>query len=65
MLQTQNQEIATDVKVAPGGTENVDEEIYEGIISEPIVEPQVRLNVNYAHKKQTSILNEIHKPDAT
>lgn len=33
--------IATDVKVAPGGTENVDTEIYEAVVSQPITEPQV------------------------
>ncbi|XP_062256816.1 uncharacterized protein si:dkeyp-121d4.3 isoform X3 [Platichthys flesus] len=33
--------IATDVKVAPGGTENVDSEIYEAVVTQPIVEPQV------------------------
>lgn len=33
--------IATDVKVAPGGTENVDPEIYEAVVTQPIVEPQV------------------------
>uniref|UniRef100_A0A665WZ64 CSD domain-containing protein n=1 Tax=Echeneis naucrates TaxID=173247 RepID=A0A665WZ64_ECHNA len=33
--------IATDVKVAPGGTENVDTEIYEAVVSQPIIEPQV------------------------
>uniref|UniRef100_H3D776 CSD domain-containing protein n=1 Tax=Tetraodon nigroviridis TaxID=99883 RepID=H3D776_TETNG len=32
--------IATDVKVAPGGTENVDPEIYEAVVTQPIVEPQ-------------------------
>ncbi|XP_053292014.1 uncharacterized protein si:dkeyp-121d4.3 isoform X1 [Pleuronectes platessa] len=32
--------IATDVKVAPGGTENVDSEIYEAVVTQPIVEPQ-------------------------
>ncbi|XP_039639959.1 cold shock domain-containing protein E1-like, partial [Perca fluviatilis] len=32
--------IATDVKVAPGGTENVDTEIYEAVVSQPITEPQ-------------------------
>ncbi|XP_061915339.1 uncharacterized protein si:dkeyp-121d4.3 isoform X1 [Entelurus aequoreus] len=32
--------IATDVKVAPGGTERVDPEIYEGVVSLPILEPQ-------------------------
>jgi len=37
----QNGCIATDVKVAPGGTENVDTEIYEAVVSQPIAEPQV------------------------
>ncbi|XP_054874839.1 uncharacterized protein si:dkeyp-121d4.3 isoform X2 [Amphiprion ocellaris] len=32
--------IATDVKVAPGGTENVDTEIYEAVVSQPITEQQ-------------------------
>ncbi|XP_076598707.1 uncharacterized protein LOC143327925 isoform X2 [Chaetodon auriga] len=36
-----NSLIATDVKVAPGGTENVDTEIYEAVVSQPIVEPQL------------------------
>ncbi|KAM9808410.1 uncharacterized protein si:dkeyp-121d4.3 isoform X1 [Syngnathus typhle] len=36
-----NAQIATDVKVAPGGTENVDQDIYEGVVSQPIVEAQV------------------------
>lgn len=35
--------MATDVKVAPGGTENVDPEIYEAVVTQPIVEPQVSL----------------------
>ncbi|KAE8280919.1 hypothetical protein D5F01_LYC21488 [Larimichthys crocea] len=35
-----NSLIATDVKVAPGGTENVDPEIYEAVVSQPITEPQ-------------------------
>ncbi|KAM7385975.1 hypothetical protein PAMP_002008 [Pampus punctatissimus] len=35
-----NSLIAADVKVAPGGTENVDPEIYEAVVSQPIVEPQ-------------------------
>ncbi|KAM8858723.1 uncharacterized protein AB9W97_019153 isoform 2-T2 [Spinachia spinachia] len=35
-----NGPIATDVKVAPGGTENVDTEIYEAVVSQPIAEPQ-------------------------
>ncbi|XP_042371065.1 cold shock domain-containing protein E1-like, partial [Plectropomus leopardus] len=35
-----NSLIATDVKVAPGGTENVDVEIYEAVVSQPIAEPQ-------------------------
>ncbi|XP_040905011.1 uncharacterized protein si:dkeyp-121d4.3 isoform X2 [Toxotes jaculatrix] len=35
-----NNLIATDVKVAPGGTENVDTEIYEAVVSQPITEPQ-------------------------
>uniref|UniRef100_A0AAX7SSI3 Cold shock domain-containing protein n=1 Tax=Astatotilapia calliptera TaxID=8154 RepID=A0AAX7SSI3_ASTCA len=30
---TQNSSIATDVKVAPGGTENLDPEIYEAVVS--------------------------------
>ncbi|KAM6956230.1 cold shock domain-containing protein E1 [Aplochiton taeniatus] len=34
-----NSQIATDVKVAPGGTENVDTEIYEGVVSQNIVQP--------------------------
>lgn len=33
--------MATDVKVAPGGTENVDPEIYEAVVSQAIEEPQV------------------------
>lgn len=37
----QNNSIATDVKVAPGGTENVDTDIYEAVVSQPIMEPQV------------------------
>ena len=37
----QDRSVATDVKVAPGGTENVDLEIYEAVVSQPIVEPQV------------------------
>ncbi|KAM9727785.1 uncharacterized protein ACNS7B_018142 [Menidia menidia] len=32
--------VATDVKVAPGGTENVDLEVYEAVVSQPILEPQ-------------------------
>ncbi|XP_063731679.1 serine/arginine repetitive matrix protein 2 isoform X5 [Eleginops maclovinus] len=32
--------IATDVKVAPGGTENVDTEIYEAVVSQPIPEAE-------------------------
>ncbi|XP_053731678.1 uncharacterized protein si:dkeyp-121d4.3 isoform X2 [Synchiropus splendidus] len=32
--------IATDVNVAPGGTEKVDLEIYEGVVSQSIAEPQ-------------------------
>uniref|UniRef100_A0A3Q2XBV5 Uncharacterized LOC109509975 n=1 Tax=Hippocampus comes TaxID=109280 RepID=A0A3Q2XBV5_HIPCM len=35
-----NAQIATDVKVAPGGTENVEPDIYEGVVSQPIVEAQ-------------------------
>ncbi|XP_037321498.2 uncharacterized protein si:dkeyp-121d4.3 [Pungitius pungitius] len=35
-----NGPIATDVKVAPGGTENVDTEIYEAVVTQPITEPQ-------------------------
>ncbi|XP_019222016.1 uncharacterized protein si:dkeyp-121d4.3 isoform X3 [Oreochromis niloticus] len=35
-----NSSIATDVKVAPGGTENLDPEIYEAVVCQPIVEPQ-------------------------
>lgn len=27
--------------MAPGGTENVDAEIYEAVVTQPIVEPQV------------------------
>ncbi|KAM6922319.1 uncharacterized protein PEZ65_010742 isoform 1-T1 [Lycodopsis pacificus] len=38
--EKQNGSIATDVKVAPGGTENVDTEIYEAVVSQPIMEPQ-------------------------
>ncbi|XP_034408143.1 microtubule-associated protein 1B isoform X2 [Cyclopterus lumpus] len=38
--EKQNGSIATDVKVAPGGTENVDTEIYEAVVSQPIAEPQ-------------------------
>lgn len=34
-----NTQIATDIKVAPGGTENVDSEIYEAVVSQPIAEP--------------------------
>ncbi|KAM9847970.1 uncharacterized protein ACBR49_009236 [Aulostomus maculatus] len=34
-----NSLIATDVKVAPGGTENVDTEIYEATVSQAIAEP--------------------------
>ncbi|KAK1905394.1 Cold shock domain containing protein E1 [Dissostichus eleginoides] len=34
--------IATDVKVAPGGTENVDTEIYEAVVSQPIPEAEKR-----------------------
>lgn len=37
--------LATDVKVAPGGTENVDPEIYEAVVTQPIVEPQVSLSL--------------------
>ncbi|XP_037554159.1 uncharacterized protein si:dkeyp-121d4.3 [Nematolebias whitei] len=32
--------VATDVKVAPGGTENVDPDIFEAVVSQPISEPQ-------------------------
>lgn len=39
----QNSLIATDVKVAPGGTENVDTDIYEAVVLQPIMEPQVSL----------------------
>ncbi|XP_043992669.1 uncharacterized protein si:dkeyp-121d4.3 isoform X1 [Gambusia affinis] len=35
-----NRAVATDVKVAPGGTENVDPEIYEAVVSQAIEEPQ-------------------------
>uniref|UniRef100_A0A3B4G420 Cold shock domain-containing protein n=1 Tax=Pundamilia nyererei TaxID=303518 RepID=A0A3B4G420_9CICH len=35
-----NSSIATDVKVAPGGTENLDPEIYEAVVCQPIMEPQ-------------------------
>lgn len=42
----QSSHIATDVKVAPGGTENVDTEIYEAVVSQPIVEPQVSSDFN-------------------
>lgn len=45
-ISKQNSLIATDVKVAPGGTENVDTEIYEAVVSQPIVEPQVSLHLN-------------------
>ncbi|XP_037638022.1 uncharacterized protein si:dkeyp-121d4.3 isoform X2 [Sebastes umbrosus] len=38
--EKKNSLIATDVKVAPGGTENVDTEIYEAVVSQPITEPQ-------------------------
>ncbi|XP_029282079.1 uncharacterized protein LOC115004560 isoform X3 [Cottoperca gobio] len=38
--EKQNSLIATDVKVAPGGTENVDTEIYEAAVSQPVLEPQ-------------------------
>ena len=38
---SQNGQVATDVKVAPGGTENVGMEIYEAVVSQPIQEPQV------------------------
>ncbi|XP_057703604.1 uncharacterized protein si:dkeyp-121d4.3 isoform X2 [Corythoichthys intestinalis] len=37
---TKNGHIATDVKVAPGGTENVDPDIYEGVVNQPIADPQ-------------------------
>lgn len=40
-VSEQNSLIATDVKVAPGGTENVDTEIYEAVVSQPLTEPQV------------------------
>ncbi|XP_051936567.1 uncharacterized protein si:dkeyp-121d4.3 isoform X3 [Hippocampus zosterae] len=35
-----NAQIATDVKVAPGGTENVEPDIYEGVVGQPIAEAQ-------------------------
>ncbi|XP_077437965.1 uncharacterized protein LOC144061409 isoform X2 [Vanacampus margaritifer] len=35
-----NTQIATDVKVAPGGTEKVEPDIYEAVVSQPIVEAQ-------------------------
>ncbi|KAM4599815.1 uncharacterized protein V3H82_008446 [Fundulus diaphanus] len=35
-----NRAVATDVKVAPGGTENVEPEIYEAVVSKAIEEPQ-------------------------
>lgn len=40
-VSEQNSSIATDVKVAPGGTENLDPEIYEAVVCQPIMEPQV------------------------
>lgn len=43
----QNSHIATDVKVAPGGTENVDTEIYEAVVSQPMTEPQVSSDFNH------------------
>ncbi|XP_055358446.1 zyxin-like isoform X2 [Betta splendens] len=36
-----NSQIATDVKVAAGGTENVDTDIYEAEVSQPLMEPQL------------------------
>ncbi|CAL8390687.1 unnamed protein product [Arctogadus glacialis] len=39
-LKEKNSQVATDVKVAPGGTENVGMEIYEAVVSQPIQEPQ-------------------------
>ncbi|CAL8297627.1 unnamed protein product [Merluccius merluccius] len=37
-LKEKNNQVATDVKVAPGGTENVGIEIYEAVVSQPILE---------------------------
>ena len=50
--------IATDVKVAPGGTENVDTEIYEAVVSQAITEPQVSLQSNryVTHPRPSYIL---------
>ncbi|KAK0138404.1 Cold shock domain-containing protein E1 [Merluccius polli] len=39
-LKEKNNQVATDVKVAPGGTENVGIEIYEAVVSQPILEPK-------------------------
>ncbi|KAJ3610490.1 hypothetical protein NHX12_022582, partial [Muraenolepis orangiensis] len=39
-VKEKNGEVATDVKVAPGGTESVGMEIYEALVSQPILEPQ-------------------------
>lgn len=40
----QNSQIATDVKVAAGGTENVDTDIYEAEVSQPLTDPQVSVH---------------------
>ncbi|XP_038154268.1 uncharacterized protein LOC119791943 isoform X3 [Cyprinodon tularosa] len=38
--QEKGHAVATDVKVAPGGTEDVDPEIYEAVVSQAIEEPE-------------------------
>ncbi|KAG7266222.1 hypothetical protein CRUP_026944 [Coryphaenoides rupestris] len=37
-FKEKDSQVATDVKVAPGGTENIGMEIYEAVVSQPIVE---------------------------
>ncbi|MEQ2301736.1 hypothetical protein AMECASPLE_039114, partial [Ameca splendens] len=45
-----NRAVATDVKVAPGGTENVDPEIYEAVVSQPIEEPQHKTQPGHSRR---------------
>lgn len=56
-VSEQNSLIATDVKVAPGGTENVDTEIYEAVVSQPITEPQVSSDFNPSRRHPSCFLS--------
>uniref|UniRef100_A0A8C6P116 Uncharacterized LOC107376715 n=1 Tax=Nothobranchius furzeri TaxID=105023 RepID=A0A8C6P116_NOTFU len=61
---TQNRSVATDVKVAPGGTENVDPEIYEAVVPGERLYPgqvnvvigMVRTNLPFEKKDSTVTL---------